>query len=98
MLEIEKCFLVVVDVQGKLAQIMHDKEALFANIQILVKAAKILEIPILWCQQVPRALGETLPEIAELLEGVEPCDKVTFSCCDDEQFATKLKALVDRSW
>ncbi len=70
MLEIQDCCLVVVDVQGKLAQLMVDKEALFKNIQILIQAARILEIPILWCQQVPEALGPTVPEIAALLAGI----------------------------
>ena len=32
MLDIQKCCLVVVDVQGKLAQLMYDKQALFKNI------------------------------------------------------------------
>ncbi len=53
MLDIEKCSLVVVDVQGRLAQLMYGREAVFTNIQILIKAAKILDIPIVWCQQVP---------------------------------------------
>ena len=61
-----ECVLVVVDVQGRLAQLMHGREALFKNIKILIKAAKILDIPILWCQQCPDALGPTIPEIAEL--------------------------------
>jgi nicotinamidase-related amidase len=79
MLEIQDCCLIVVDVQGKLAQLMADREALFRNLRILIQAAKILQIPILWCQQVPEALGPTVPEIAELLtaphvEGVAPSD------------------------
>ena len=64
MLDIQNCCLVVVDVQGKLAQLMHDKESLFKNIQILIQAAKILNIPILWCQQCPQSLGLTVPQIA----------------------------------
>ncbi len=93
MLEIEKCCVVVVDVQGKLAQLMHDKDALFENIQILIKAAKILDVPIIWCQQCPQALGPTVPEIAELLAGNEPIDKASFSCCGNEQFNSKLNEL-----
>jgi len=50
MLDIQECCLVVVDLQGKLAQLMYDKEVLFTNIQILIKAATILDIPIIWCQ------------------------------------------------
>jgi nicotinamidase-related amidase len=93
MLNIEDCCLVVVDVQGKLAQLMHDKQVLFRNIQTLIKAAKILEIPILWCQQVPKALGPTLPEIAELLTDNKPIDKSAFSCCGAEQFNIKLNEI-----
>jgi nicotinamidase-related amidase len=93
MLEIQQCCLAVVDVQGKLAQLMHGKEALFKNIQILVQAAKILDIPILWCQQCPDALGPTIPELAQLLEDNEPINKSAFSCSGDEQFNTRLKDL-----
>lgn len=93
MLRIENCCLVVVDVQGKLARLMHDKETLFANIQILIKAAKILGVPVLWCQQAPQALGATLPEIAELLDDNEPIDKFCFSCCDNDRFNSGLEEL-----
>ncbi|MCD6394384.1 MAG: hydrolase [Planctomycetes bacterium] len=93
MIDIEKCCLAVVDVQGKLAQLMDGKESLFANIEVLIKAAKALEIPILWCQQNPRALGPTVPQLAELLDGVEPVDKMSFSCCGDAGFIDKLNAL-----
>ena len=93
MLDIQQCCLAVVDVQGKLAQLMHGREALFKNIQIFVRAAKILEIPILWCQQCPDALGPTVPEIAQLLDDNEPINKSAFSCCGVEQFNARLKDL-----
>ncbi|MHC4174917.1 MAG: isochorismatase family protein [Planctomycetota bacterium] len=93
MLEIQKCCLVIVDVQGKLAQLMYGREALFKNIQILIKAAKSLDIPILWCQQCPESLGPTVPEIAQLLSDNEPLNKAAFSCCGSEQFNTKLNEL-----
>ncbi|MBM4025485.1 MAG: hydrolase [Planctomycetes bacterium] len=93
MLEIKDCCLIVVDVQGKLAQLMVDKEALFKNIRILIQSARILDIPILWCQQAPEALGPTVPEIAELLTGLEPIDKAGFSCCGQEQFNAQLNTL-----
>ncbi len=81
MLDIHKCCLAVVDVQGKLAQLMHGRQTLFKNIQTLIKATNILDIPILWCQQCPDALGPTVPEIAQLLADNEPLNKATFSCC-----------------
>ncbi len=91
MLEIQNCCLVVVDVQGKLAQLAHDRDVLFKNIRILIKAAKILAVPIFCCRQVPDALGPTVPEIAELLTDCEPIDKASFSCCGSDEFNTGLK-------
>lgn len=93
MLEINNCCLIIVDIQGKLAQLMHDKEALFKNVRILIQGVKILEIPVLWCQQVPMMLGATVPEISELLTDLEPINKATFSCCLHEPFSDALKKL-----
>ncbi len=96
MLDIQNCCLIVVDVQGKLAQLMHDKDILFKNIEILINSAKILNIPILWCQQCPESLGPTIPQIAQLLSGIEPINKASFSCCGSDQFITKLDRLSRR--
>lgn len=93
MLNEKDCCLIIVDVQGKLARLMHDKETLFKNIRVLIQSAKILNIPILWCQQVPAALGPTVPEISELLTGLEPVNKSCFSCCLSDEFNRKLNAL-----
>lgn len=96
MLDIQNCCLVVVDIQDKLAQLMHDKESLFKNIQILIKAAKFLNIPILWCQQCPQSLGPTISQIAELLSDNEPINKASFSCCGCDRFNAKLAELSRR--
>ena len=85
--------LVLVDVQGKLAQSMHQKESLIDNLKRLVKGAQILGLPILWAEQNPAGLGPTLPEIAELLPDQSPMSKYSFSCCGDEAFINELKAL-----
>jgi nicotinamidase-related amidase len=90
MLEIQNSALIVIDLQGRLAQLMHDKEALFKNIEILVKSAKILGIPIVWCQQCPESLGPTIHQIAALLTDIEPINKSSFSCCGCDQFNAKL--------
>ena len=64
MLYPEKAGLVLVDVQGKLATLMHEREALYRNLQILVKGVQILEMPIFWLEQYPKGLGPTIPELA----------------------------------
>ncbi len=93
MLDIQKCCLVVVDVQGKLAQLMYGRETLFKSIETIIKAAKLLTMPVIWCQQCPASLGTTVSSIAKLLTDNEPIDKASFSCCDQEQFITKLNTL-----
>ena len=89
-LRAENSCLVLIDVQGKLAQLMSARESLFRNIGILVKGCRKLSVPVLWCQQVPEALGETVEQIAGLLEGVEPVNKRSFSCWGDERFRSRL--------
>lgn len=93
MLQIENTCLVIVDVQGKLATLMLSHESLFKNIQILIKACKLLSIPILWCQQSPKALGSTVLEIANLLTDNQPINKTSFSCCGCDEFNNKLNQL-----
>ena len=96
MLEARKCCLVIVDVQGKLAHLMHDRDALFKKLRILIEAAKILDIPILWCQQCPEALGPTIAEISALLADETPIDKSSFSCWHSSEFGNKLGSLARR--
>ena len=93
MLESKTTILVIIDVQGKLAQIMHDREDLVKNLQILISGAKLLEIPIIWMEQLPDKLGPTIPEIQELLQDIEPIVKGVFSCARNEEFNGRLQEL-----
>ena len=96
MLESKTTILVIIDVQGKLAQIMHDREDLVKNLQILISGAKLLEIPIIWMEQLPDKLGPTIPEIQELLPDIEPIVKDVFSCARNEEFNGRLQELHGR--
>jgi nicotinamidase-related amidase len=93
MLTLNNTALVVIDVQGKLAQLMAQKEALFENLQKLIKGVQVLELPIIWNEQLPEKLGPTTPEIAELLvQSTRPIAKSSFSCCGNPPFMEALKA------
>lgn len=92
MLEIENSCLLIVDVQGKLAQLMYDKKQLFRNLQVLARGANMLDMKILVCRQNPRALGEVIDELVPHIEGIEPGDKNVFSCCGSDVFNTQLQA------
>ena len=92
MLKSENTALIVVDVQGQLAQLMHEKQALFENLQKIIKGVQIMGIPILWVEQNPEGLGATIPEVAELLAGINPISKSSFSSCKNERFLQALNA------
>ena len=91
MLKTTDTALAIIDVQGRLASIVHEREELFRNLQILIAGAKILGLPILWLEQYPQGLGPTVPEVAELLEGEQPLEKLCFSACGQEHFPEKLR-------
>ncbi|MFH1980593.1 MAG: hydrolase [Pseudomonadota bacterium] len=92
MFTIEKAVLLIVDIQGKLAHSMHEKELLFKNVQKLIKGIQALGVPILWVEQYPQGLGPTIPEIAALLPTVQPIGKMSFSSCRNDGFVQALKA------
>lgn len=90
MLRTEKTVMILVDVQGKLAQVMHNREFLFESLKKLIKGIRALEIPILWLEQNPVGLGPTTPEIAELMPHIKPISKMSFSACATPEFMEAL--------
>lgn len=93
MLDSKNAVLVIIDVQGKLAQIMHDRDNLFRNLHILVSGIKLLNIPIIWMEQVPDKLGPTIPEIKDVLIDQKPITKDVFSCAKNEEFNNTINKI-----
>ncbi len=92
MLKAENSVLVVIDVQGKLAEVMHERDELFGNIRRLAESAKHLEVPVLVSEQLPEKLGPTHEEISDLLTDNPVIPKSAFSCCGESQFIKALKS------
>lgn len=92
MLRPERTALVLIDIQGKLATLMHEREALYRNLQILIRGSQILQLPIFWLEQYPQGLGPTIPEVAELLLNQQPLAKLCFSACGLDAFMERLRA------
>lgn len=91
MLNADQAVLVVVDVQGKLARLMHEADALLADLAKLIRGARVLGLPVLVTEQNPEGLGPTVPELADLLP--EPrIAKFAFSGCGEEAFTRALDA------
>jgi nicotinamidase-related amidase len=92
MLTLENTVLLVVDVQGKLAQLMHEKDRFFENLQKIIRGAQVLGMPIIVTEQIPEKLGPTTPEIAGLLQDIQPIRKISFSCGGSDDFMKALEA------
>lgn len=92
MLALDNTLLVLIDLQVKVAQAMHNREILIKNIEKLIKGIITLEVPILWVEHNPDALGPTVQEVAELLPS-KPITKLSFSCYGEPRFRKALKQL-----
>ncbi len=90
MLKREEAVLTVIDIQGNLYLAMDQKEFLLDNTARLIKGINLLEIPIILTEQVK--IGPTIPELAELMPGVTPIVKNSFSCGGDPRFMAALAA------
>jgi len=63
----------------------------------LIKAAHILELPILATEQYKKGLGATIPEISSAIPDCAPVQKVAFSACGAPEFKQTMeqKAILD---
>jgi nicotinamidase-related amidase len=81
---------VVIDIQSRLYPIIQGNEEITRNNRILIRGLQVLNIPIVVTQQYTKGLGETIPEIAEVLGEYEHIEKMAFSCCDEPRFNEDL--------
>lgn len=91
-LEPAECALIVIDIQEKLLPPIFERDRVVKNSHLLIRAAGILNIPIIATTQYAKGLGETVSEVKSLLPN-EPIDKQMFSCFGSEVFCSVLKRL-----
>lgn len=92
-LKASETILVVVDVQERLARVMERRQQVEAAIGVLVRTARLHDMPIILTQQYTKGLGPTVDHLSALLEGVDPVEKICFSCCGEDTFTRSLDAL-----
>lgn len=92
MLTRKNTVFILIDYQGRLAQVMHDEKELYDQMTKLVKGINILGLPVIWLEQYPKGLGETVGGIQKLLkENNEPIAKMDFSACEHSEVQTLLE-------
>ncbi|MEI6434545.1 MAG: hydrolase [Bacteroidota bacterium] len=80
----------VIDFQERIFPAIHEHEKLSRNVPILLEGLKTLGIPIFVTEQYVKGLGQTVPEIARSIEGINRIEKSSFSCCDEPRFILEL--------
>lgn len=71
--------LLIVDLQYRLVQVMHERDKLKRRAARLVQGSNILGIPQLVTEQYPRGLGETIEEVARFIKPQCIEEKTRFS-------------------
>ena len=98
MLTKENTGLIVTDIQGKLARLVHDSDTLIANCEKLIKGAQALNLPIICLEQNPDKLGRTVNELSTLLTSNPPITKFTFNAGTEPLFLEKINHFNVKHW
>jgi nicotinamidase-related amidase len=90
----DKSQLLIVDVQEKLLDAISGKDRVVDRCKRLVRAARMLEVPITISEQYPQGLGPTVDPIREAFANAGlVADKVEFSCLKNEPLRERLHEL-----
>ncbi|MFH0934718.1 MAG: hydrolase [Pseudomonadota bacterium] len=94
LLDPAKAALLVIDVQERLCAAMdHDAlQRLTKNIGILLESANELALPVIFTEQYVKGLGPTLGELRQKAPAAPGIEKLTFSCCGNDDFIKQLKS------
>ncbi len=85
--------LLVVDVQEKLFDYMLNKEELKKNIIKLLKAFRLLGLPVIFIEQNPEGLGKTIKEIRSAGKNEKFFTKMTFGLNNNPDILNYIKKL-----
>ena len=86
--------VVVIDLQGKLMQMIHRPRLVVDSTIRLLKLAELFEVPVILTEQYPRGLGPTHPSVREQYDSLSTpkhfLEKDAFGCCGDDGFNNVL--------
>ncbi len=76
--------LLVVDIQEKLVPAVQDASGMVARCRWLIAAAVDLGVPVVFSEQYPQGLGETLPLLSALAPQAAVVEKLHFYCMEGQ--------------
>ncbi len=93
--------LVVIDLQGKLMDVIHRPRLVVESTSRLMRLAEMFEVPAILTEQYPKGLGPTHPAVLSVFEALttpkRSLAKTAFGCCGDPGFVRALDELRPRS-
>ncbi|MDO8588616.1 MAG: isochorismatase family protein [Armatimonadota bacterium] len=78
--------LIALDLQEPFLRFIFERERVVANSVTLIRAARLLLLPVISTLQYPDRMGDMVPEILEALPDYERTSKTTFSACGVKAF------------
>ena len=90
--------LLVVDIQGKLAELVDQSEAVLSSTKKLIKCCSVLSIPIVVLEQNPEGLGLTHKTLTTDLGDFDPLVKFCFNGLDEAHIVEQLKQSNIQQW
>jgi nicotinamidase-related amidase len=72
-------FLLVIDLQEAYRDALWEWERTASRAIVMIRAARLLDLPVLYTEQYPQGLGSTAPEVAEALGDAPGFEKRTIS-------------------
>jgi nicotinamidase-related amidase len=75
----DRSLLLVVDVQERLLPTIADHQSLLCAVQLLVRAARRLQVPVVVSEQYPKGLGSTVAALQADLTDIPRFEKLQFS-------------------
>lgn len=88
-----QALLVVVDVQEKMMNAIHDADRVIDNICRLIRGCRVMGVPILVTEHYSKGLMATVAKVQEALEDdYKPLEKITFSAAKDLDFMRAFEA------
>lgn len=86
----ETSSLMIVDVQERLAPVMSDPRRVIAGCALLMRAARMLKVPVVVSEQYPRGIGATIFDLREWLPPEGAVTKMHFSAADEPAVVQRL--------
>jgi len=95
LLDANRSLVVVVDLQGKLMEMIERPESVIAATRRLLQLADLFSVPVILTEQYSRGLGPTHAEVRAAFDALSVprryLDKTSFGCCGDPGFERLMR-------